>query len=750
MPDKMPAQPPRDNLVRAVYPAVELRANESDPEALPVLEGHFSKFNEWTEIDSVYEGRFLERIAPGAFKRTIKNNLERIRVLFQHGQDPQIGDKPLGPIEELEEDEQGARYKVPLLDTSYNRDLIPGLKAGLYGSSFRFSVVKEELNTKAKRSAHNPDGLPERTIQEARLFEFGPVTFPAYAGATAGVRSLTDAYTLQRFTSDPKKLAELLDSMRAEALPGPAAEPHSDEGTRQAQPAPAPPEPQPDPPPIAEATPSTDPPHGGSSSIREIPTVPDSKMPLELRVARQGEIKQRLASIDAEHAGEALPDEVRAEWDSLKAELADHDKVVKEAEERKAFLSSVDSAPAKGVQQRDAGPELIFRPTRDNIYDMAAVRSRSTSPEDEARQLKDNAKRANEIASFPGTRDRSAAQTQVEWLLDNVVENENQKGTLARRILATGAPIYDQAFGKALKGSPLTNEEARALSLTAGAGGNAVTFDLDPTIMGTSTRQVNPWRAISRVIPIVGDEWRGVTSGAITTAYAAEATETTDNAPTLTQPSISTEKAQAFVPFSIEIDMDWAGMRGEMSQLLQESKDDLEAVKFATGSGTNEPFGVITGATTTVNATTGQTTDMEDFYRLTSALPERYQPRATIVANRAIYNLVRQFVLTGQSNPWKDVDESTVTDGRAGTLLGYPAFQSSAMAAVTTTGSLFAIIGDFSRFVIVDRVGLNVEVLPHLLGANRRPTGERGLYAFWRNGSKVINADAFRVLIGIA
>jgi hypothetical protein len=31
--------------------------------------------------------------------------------------------------------------------------------------------------------------LPERTIKELRLFEFGPVTFPAYQSATAGVRS---------------------------------------------------------------------------------------------------------------------------------------------------------------------------------------------------------------------------------------------------------------------------------------------------------------------------------------------------------------------------------------------------------------------------------------------------------------------------------------------------------------------------------------------------------------------------------
>jgi HK97 family phage major capsid protein/HK97 family phage prohead protease len=736
-------RPPRDNLVRAVYPGVELHVNEDDPGGSPILTGHFARFNEWAEIDSVWEGRFMERIAPGAFRKTIEENRDRMRILFQHGQDPVVGDKPLAPIEELGEDEVGGFYAGRMLDTSYNRDIIPGLKADppQYGSSFRFSVVKEDFDQKAKRSAHNPEGLPERTVKEARVYEMGPVTFPAYAGATAGVRSLTDIYALKRFVREPDKLADILESMRAEALPG-AGSDHSAEGSREADP----------PPQVAVSTPPQDPSAGGSLSTPEKLTVTEpQKMPIEQRVARQSEIKSRLAAIDTEYAGESLPDEVRAEFDGLKTELATNEQIIKEVEERRAFLGSVDSpTPPKDTRQTPGVPEFNFRPTREDIYDTAAVRSRARTPADEVRMLRDNAKRATEIASFPGAKERSAAQTHVEWLLDNVVEYGHEKGTLARRILNTGAPVYDRAFGKFISGATLDNDEARALSLTAGAGGNAVTFDLDPTIMGTGARGVAPWRTISRVIPIVGDEWRGVTSGAITTAYDTEAAETTDNAPTLTQPAISTEKAQAFVPFSIEIDMDWTGMRGEMSQLLQESKDDLEATKFAVGTGTNEPFGVITGATTTVTATTGQTTDAEDFYRLTAALPERYQARASIVANRAIFNLVRQFVLTGQSNPWKDIDESTVTDGRAGILLGYPAYQSSAMAATTATNALFAIVGDFSRFVIVDRVGLNVEVLPHLLGANRRPTGQRGLYAFWRNGSKVINADAFRVLIGIA
>ena len=47
----------------------------------------------------------------------------------------------------------------------------------------------------------------------------------------------------------------------------------------------------------------------------------------------------------------------------------------------------------------------------------------------------------------------------------------------------------------------------------------------------------------------------------------------------------------------------------------------------------------------------------------------------------------------------------------------------------------------------MDRIGLSVEVIPHLVGTNHRPTGQRGLYAYWRNGAGVLSANAFRVLV---
>lgn len=176
---------------RAFSRAPEMR---DDGAEMPTMVGTLAVFNEWTEIHSRSEGHFLERIAPSAFTRTVKNNIDQMRVLFQHGKDPQIGEKPLGPISNINVTGSEVRYEVPLFDTSYNRDLIPLLNADppVLGSSFRFETVDQDWKRRPGRSAHNPRGLDERTVTEVRMPEFGPVTFPAYRGTKAGLRSLTD------------------------------------------------------------------------------------------------------------------------------------------------------------------------------------------------------------------------------------------------------------------------------------------------------------------------------------------------------------------------------------------------------------------------------------------------------------------------------------------------------------------------------------------------------------------------------
>lgn len=184
-------------LAPALAPIHTQRAEGAQGDAaadgMPVMTVEFSRFGTWYEIDSYWEGRFLERTQKGAFRRTI-NALgpAGVKVLFNHGRDMQIHAKVLGVATVLEERDTSPYMEVPLLDTTYNRDLVPGLRAGAYGSSFMFEVMAESWIHEPGASDHNPEGLPERTITEIKLYEAGPVTWPANPDATAGLRSGVD------------------------------------------------------------------------------------------------------------------------------------------------------------------------------------------------------------------------------------------------------------------------------------------------------------------------------------------------------------------------------------------------------------------------------------------------------------------------------------------------------------------------------------------------------------------------------
>jgi HK97 family phage prohead protease len=188
---------PREGLYRSA-PTFEVRAAEGDEPDGVTLFGYFARFDEWTEINSAYEGHFMERIAPGAFKKTFSERAPK--VLFQHGNDPEVGGKPIAEITTLREDKQGAYYEARLFD-GLPPLIADGLRSGQYGASFSFQLVRADEVLEPERSDDNPDGIPERINTEVRVREFGPVTFGQYAGATAGVRSLTDDYVLERLVS---------------------------------------------------------------------------------------------------------------------------------------------------------------------------------------------------------------------------------------------------------------------------------------------------------------------------------------------------------------------------------------------------------------------------------------------------------------------------------------------------------------------------------------------------------------------
>jgi len=191
---------PRDNLVRSA--PFQLERDDGEHGDGLTLRGHGAVFNEWTTIDS-WEGKFQERIAPGAFRKTLKESGHRVRLQFDHGQHPLVGSLPIGAIRQLTEDERGLFVEARLADNWLIQPVREAIENGsIDGMSFRFSVVNDRWEKQ------NTD-MPERTITEVKLHELGPVVFPAYETTDVGVRSLELARSLT--SADDQTRREIAD-----------------------------------------------------------------------------------------------------------------------------------------------------------------------------------------------------------------------------------------------------------------------------------------------------------------------------------------------------------------------------------------------------------------------------------------------------------------------------------------------------------------------------------------------------------
>lgn len=409
--------------------------------------------------------------------------------------------------------------------------------------------------------------------------------------------------------------------------------------------------------------------------------------------------------------------------------------------------------------------------------DLAALKRAAADP----RHLEDgsfhgepkNSRRSSNMTLTTNTRDgaREAAVRSLDKAYErNAIDgpsgerlvdliDRDQGGVDAQYIAAISDPAYERAFARTLSnpnagaGQLLAADEAEAMQNVARAlqframaigegstGGYAVPLSLDPTVQLTSDGVLNPLRKLASVQTIATSEWAGVTSAGVTAGFVAEGTEASDNSPTLAQPKIKPEKAQAFVPFSIEVGMDWGALQAELAKLFADAKDTLEGEKFTSGDGTDEPAGIVTGATEAVTTAAEGKFEIPDVYSTLEALGARWQPRASWLASGPIANVVYRFVGT-------DSEEPLLMNPDRTSILGKPYSELSTMQATVTKAKVIALYGDIAAgFKIVDRIGMQVELIPHLMGENGRPTGERGLYAFWRTGSKVVNAKAIRAL----
>ena len=140
-------------------------------------------------------------IRRGAYQKTIKENGERVKYLYQHNMM-----QPIGKMKELYEDEKGLVFVAEIPKTTLGKDVIELMKAGVIteNSVGILPIVKEDKGD-------------YREIKEVKLFEISAVTLAANDQAkildVKGTKNLDELY--KRYDTIAKLLrkGEISDDM---------------------------------------------------------------------------------------------------------------------------------------------------------------------------------------------------------------------------------------------------------------------------------------------------------------------------------------------------------------------------------------------------------------------------------------------------------------------------------------------------------------------------------------------------------
>jgi HK97 family phage major capsid protein len=337
---------------------------------------------------------------------------------------------------------------------------------------------------------------------------------------------------------------------------------------------------------------------------------------------------------------------------------------------------------------------------------------------------------------------------------------------IARRILVTETDAYRSAWMKLVTqpdaGMFLEDDERQAVrrfneyramaEWTTTAGGFGIPVFIDPSIILTAQETDNPFLQLARQVTVNTNQWKGVSSSGVTWAFQTEAAATTDNSPTLAQPSVVVHMARGFIPYSIEVGQDYPSFAEEMAALLAAGYDELLVDKFTRGSGSGEPFGLLTALSANTNVrvtitTSGTAFGSNDPYKTWQALPQKYRRKASWLMSVDVNNKIRQL---GTANVFHAFTENMQAEWLA-ILFNKGVYESPYMPDTTTSTSAtsgLAIVGDFQNYVVARRGGMSVELVPTLFDVtNNRPTGQRGWFAYARVGGNSVNDLGFRLMV---
>lgn len=192
--------------VRFFSGAIEIRSGTQEGDEKRTIGGYVVK---WNQRSHLIWGEFYEKVAQGAFARSLKENT--IKALWNHRTDFVLGSMKPATLR-LWEDDIGLAFEIDLPNNSWGNDAWESIqRRDVDGMSFGFWTRADSWQYLEEEDVY------ERTLLDVNCFEVSPTPFPAYEDSEVDVRSrmaesgVSTREERQRQRSEKEKLRFELD-----------------------------------------------------------------------------------------------------------------------------------------------------------------------------------------------------------------------------------------------------------------------------------------------------------------------------------------------------------------------------------------------------------------------------------------------------------------------------------------------------------------------------------------------------------
>lgn len=312
---------------------------------------------------------------------------------------------------------------------------------------------------------------------------------------------------------------------------------------------------------------------------------------------------------------------------------------------------------------------------------------------------------------------------------------------------AVGMNLNQRALSLKLFANP--KEELRAVTDpqsvgTAAQGGYLVPTDFVREIEKVMS-YINPIRDYAKVIrtnagnnldfPVVDESTN--TSG---TLLAENTAETVKNV-TFSKVTLGAYKfSSGLVLSSLEFLQDSAiPVAPLLGELIGDRLARSQGGYFATGTGSSQPQGFVTGSGNGGSTASAGAIAVDDLINLVHSCDRYYRTNGAFAMHDTTLKAIRKLKASTTGEP---VFQESYRQGEPSTLLGFPVFIDNNMVSATTAAGKVVVFGDFSKYVIRDSMDVTI------LRSDERyfEYGQSAFVGFARTDSKVLTSAALKYL----